>query len=64
MARNHTKEPKLLAAAFRDGPASSDVETLITEIEAASLSSNEAAERRESERSIQQVLDECQREEI
>jgi hypothetical protein len=32
-------------ASFRDGPTSNDVQTLITEVEAASLSSNEAAER-------------------
>jgi hypothetical protein len=32
-------------ASFRDGPTSNDVQTLISEVEAASLSSNEAAER-------------------
>jgi hypothetical protein len=32
-------------AHFRDGPTSSHIEVLITEVEAASLSSNEAADR-------------------
>ena len=34
-----------IAAVFKDGPTSNDVATLITEVEAASLASSEAADR-------------------
>lgn len=44
-----------IAGAFRDAPASSDIAILITEVEAASLSSKEAAERAR-ERAIDPAL--------
>ena len=49
-----------IAGAFRDAPASSDIAILITEVEAASLSSKEAAERAR-ERAIDPALsaEEC-----